>query len=126
VEAAITVQTLLRETGARAGRIGDIILAGVLLVVTLPLMIVMAIAIRCDSPGPILIRGPRIGRHGRRFLALKFRVRSGSSWPRRADVTFVGNIIHFLRIDDLPQLLNVLRGEMTCIPRNREDLFFLD
>jgi lipopolysaccharide/colanic/teichoic acid biosynthesis glycosyltransferase len=126
VEAAITVQTLLRETGARARRIGDIILAGVLLVVTLPLMIVVAIAIKCDSPGPILIREPRIGRHGRRCLALKFRITGGSGSQGRADVTFVGNIIHFLRIDDLPQLLNVLRGEMTCAPRDRDDLFFLD
>ena len=89
-------------------------------------MIFVAIAIKCDSRGPILIREPRIDRRGRRFLALKFRITSGSSSLGRADVTFVGNIIHFLRIDDLPQLLNVLRGEMTCVSRDRDDLFFLD
>ena len=72
-------------------------------------------------------REPRVDRFGRRFCALKFRITGdGGGSPGGADITFVGNIIHFLRIDNLPQLINVLRGEMTCMIGDADTPFFLD
>src|SRR3982074_2861392 len=59
--------------GARARRFGDFAAACVLIAVTLPLMIIVAIAIRCDSPGPVFERKQRIGSDGRRFDVLSFR-----------------------------------------------------
>jgi len=116
----------LPGTGVRAGRIGDLLLGSVLLLVTLPLAIFVAIAIKLDSPGPILVRERRIDRYGRRFFTLKFRITGDSGSSGSADITFVGNIIHFLRIDNLPQLINVLRGEMTCMTGDSDSPFFLD
>jgi len=103
----------------------NVAFAGVLLIVTLPLMILVAIAIKLDSRGPILVREPRVDRRGRRFLALRFRITADGS-PREAEVTFVGNIIHYLRVDNLPQLSNVLRGEMTCFTGDSDCTFLLD
>lgn len=104
----------------------DLVLASVLLLVTLPLAILVAIAIKLDSRGPILVREPRVDRRGRRFFALKFRITGDSGSPGNADITFVGSIIHFLRIDNLPQLINVLRGEMTCMIGAPDTPCFLD
>jgi len=115
----------LPETGVRAGRVCDLFLGSLLLLVTLPLAIFVATAIKLDSPGPILVRERRIDRYGRRFFALKFRITGDSGSQRDAHITFVGNIIHFLRIDTLPQLINVLRGEMTCMAGD-DSSFFLD
>lgn len=115
----------MREAGPRTGRIRDIVLGSVFVVITLPLLIFVAIAIKCDSPGPILVREPRIDQHGRRFYALKFRITANRT-SSGGGVTFVGNIIRFLRIDDLPQLINVLRGEMTCAADDPDSLFFLE
>jgi lipopolysaccharide/colanic/teichoic acid biosynthesis glycosyltransferase len=116
----------LPETGVRAGRACDLFLGSVLLLITLPLAFFVAIAIKLDSPGPILVRERRIDRYGRRFFALKFRITGDSGSQRDADITFVGNIIHFLRIDNVPQLINVLRGEMTCMMGDADSVFFLD
>jgi len=125
-EAAISDLTRSAETGVRAKRIADLVLASVLLLVTLPLAILVAIAIKLDSPGPVFVRERRVDRYGRRFCALSFRIAGNSGSPGHADITFVGNIIHFLRIDNLPQLINVLRGEMTCIIGAVDTPFFLD
>lgn len=107
----------------------DIVLAGILLVIILPLMIITAIAIKCDSRGPVLLREERRDLRGRRFFAFKFRstvYRRVPMWPVDPQVTFVGSIIRFLSVDKLPQLINVLRGEMTCVPGDPEYLFFLE
>ena len=120
-------QTRLTETGVRAGRIGDLALASILLLVTLPLAIFVAIAIKLDSAGPIFVRERKLDRYGRRFFALNFRIIGDSSSPGGSDkLTFVGNAIRSLRIDNLPQLINVLRGEMTCVMGDPDFLFFLD
>jgi len=116
----------LRRIGVRASRIGDVFLASILLVITLPLAIFVAVAVKLDGRGPILVRERRIDRHGRRFFALKFRTTGDGGSRGDANTTFVGNIICFLRIDNLPQLINVLRGEMTCIPGDPDTPFFFD
>jgi lipopolysaccharide/colanic/teichoic acid biosynthesis glycosyltransferase len=107
----------------------DIVLASFLLLLALPLMILVAIAISCDSRGPVLVWEQRVGPRGRQFWALKFRStahRAGAYLYGEPEATFVGGIIHTLRLDPLPQLVNVLRGEMTCLPADPGHLFFLE
>lgn len=101
-------------------RLADAVIAGVLLAFTLPLMIIVAVAIRLDSPGPVFARESCIGRRGRRFQMLHFRttvhehaeLRPGWAKP---EVTRVGGFLRYARIDGLPQLLNLLAGDMSVI-----------
>jgi len=113
-------------------RLTDIVLSVALLVFTLPLMLLTTLAIHCDSRGPALYRQERVGLHGRPFTVLKFRsMRTdaearGPVWAAQRDprVTRVGSFIRMTRIDELPQLLNVLRGEMSFIgPRPERPVF---
>jgi sugar transferase (PEP-CTERM system associated) len=114
-------------------RFVDIVLSTLLLVLTSPLMLVTAILIRLDSAGPILYRQIRFGRDGREFELLKFRSMrddaesaSGPTWATAYDprTTRVGRMIRSLRIDELPQLINVLRGEMSFVgPRPEREHF---
>lgn len=116
-------------------RIFDIVCALVLIVLSLPVMIVTAIAIKLDSRGPVLYRQERLGVNGTTFQVAKFRSmrvdaeRDGK--PRWASVhddrvTKVGNIIRRLRIDELPQLFNVLKGEMSLVGPRPERPFFVE
>jgi exopolysaccharide biosynthesis polyprenyl glycosylphosphotransferase len=101
----------------------DIALSLALLVFTLPLMLLTALAIKLDSAGPVLYRQERVGFGGRHFTLLKFRSmrpdaeQRGPVWAASGDprVTRVGSVIRLVRIDELPQLLNILRGEMSFI-----------
>ncbi len=95
-----------------------------LLVATVPLMAVVAVLIAVDSPGGVLYRQERIGRHGQAFLLLKFRSMRADAeiggtprWAQKHDprVTRIGHFIRQTRIDELPQLLNVLRGDMSIV-----------
>ncbi|MGC8468527.1 MAG: exopolysaccharide biosynthesis polyprenyl glycosylphosphotransferase [Acetobacteraceae bacterium] len=105
-------------------RAADIGFALALLVATAPLMLLAAVAIRLDSAGPVFYRQERVGRDGRSFMLVKFRSMSldaeaglGPCWAAEHDsrVTRVGRFIRRVRIDELPQLFNVLRGEMSMI-----------
>ena len=110
-------------------RLRDLVIAGGLIFLVLPLMFFVAIAIKCDSGGPTLSWEQRIGPRGQRFWACRFRITAQGDTTRFGDkkqLTFVGDLIHWLRIDTLPQLVNVLRGEMTCIPGDPQRPFFLD
>jgi len=98
----------------------DFCLALVGLLVSLPVAVIVAIAVKLDSPGPVLLRHVRVGRKGRTFRLYRFR----STWSQsdrplpglgEEDLTRVGRIIRPLRIDDLPQLVNVLKGEMALV-----------
>jgi exopolysaccharide biosynthesis polyprenyl glycosylphosphotransferase len=108
---------------AAVQRLTDIVLSLALLALTLPLMLLTAVLIRLDSPGPVLYRQERVGLYGRRFTLLKFRsMRTdaearGPVWAAQRDprVTRVGAFIRMVRIDELPQLINVLRGQMSFI-----------
>lgn len=106
----------------RAGkRILDCILATVGLVVIMPVMALCAIAVRFSSPGPILFKQTRIGKDGNPFLILKFRsMRVTPAGPRitAADdsrVTPVGKWLRKWKLDELPQLINVIKGEMSLV-----------
>jgi exopolysaccharide biosynthesis polyprenyl glycosylphosphotransferase len=113
---------------------GDILLSLALLLFTLPLMLVTALLIRLEGPGPVLYRQQRVGLHGRPFMLLKFRSMRvnaeahGPVWASSRDlrVTRVGAIIRRTRIDELPQLVNVLRGEMSFIGPRPERPHFVD
>lgn len=97
-------------------RLSDAAIAGILLILTLPLMLVIALAIRLETPGPAFERQTVI-EHDRRFRRWQFRTalhdpnQSVPLWARRP--TQIGRLLWITRIDTLPQLFNVLRGEMT-------------
>jgi exopolysaccharide biosynthesis polyprenyl glycosylphosphotransferase len=104
-------------------RAADVVLAGFLLAFTLPLMALTALLIKLDSPGPLFYLQERVGRHGRPFRIIKFRSMrtdaeaGGPVWAKTRDarVTRVGAFIRLTRIDELPQFINILRGEMSLI-----------
>jgi sugar transferase (PEP-CTERM system associated) len=113
-----------RQGHAIAKRIADILLATVGLLLALPLMAVAAIAVRMSSPGSALYHQVRVGKDGRPFTIHKFRsMRSdaeagtGAVWAVAGDprVTPVGRFLRRTRIDELPQLWNVLKGEMSFV-----------
>ena len=93
------------------------------LLLSWPFMILVALAIKVDSSGPVFYRQRRVGQKGKEFDVLKFRSMrqdaeiNGPQWAEKEDprVTRVGSVIRKLRLDELPQLLNVLRREMSFI-----------
>jgi sugar transferase (PEP-CTERM system associated) len=118
-----------------AKRVLDVVLSMVLLVLCAPLALLAAVLIVLDSRGPVLYRQERMGSGGREFRLVKFRSmvrdaekRSGPTWARTNDprVTRVGRIIRKLRIDELPQLVNVLRGEMSFVGPRPERKHFVE
>ena len=108
---------------AAAKRALDLVLAAVLLMLLAAPMVAIALLVRCDSRGPVLFRQRRIGLHGRDFRLLKFRTMHAATadgfcvQARRRDprVTRVGAWLRRLSIDEWPQLINVLRGEMSLV-----------
>jgi lipopolysaccharide/colanic/teichoic acid biosynthesis glycosyltransferase len=111
-------------------RLADFVIACVLLAITLPLMIIVALAIKLEGVGPVLERQTCIGRSDRRFQMLKFRTvvhdreHMKPMWAR--NTTQVGQFLRLTRIDALPQLINVLRGEMSVIDSAGSSPSFLD
>jgi len=111
------------EAGEAAKRALDLGLGLVLLVLLLPLLLLIALAVVLDDPGPALYAQVRVGRGGAPFRLLKFRSmvrdaeRDGPRWASLGDprVTRVGRVIRRYRLDELPQLLNVLAGEMSLV-----------
>lgn len=100
------------------------LIAAVALLFSAPILLITAILVKLTSPGPVLYRQRRVGLNGRTFFVYKFRsmyhdaeTRTGAVWASRNDprITPLGRFIRKTRIDELPQLLNVLRGEMTIV-----------
>jgi lipopolysaccharide/colanic/teichoic acid biosynthesis glycosyltransferase len=115
-------------------RVIDVLFASTLLVITAPVLALAALAIKLDSPGPVLFRQKRCGLNGRVFDVLKLRSMSADAEKRRGElielnemdgpvfkirndprVTRVGRWLRRLSIDEVPQLWNVLRGEMSVV-----------
>ncbi len=132
----------LHGEGFRSGRLSlaikrlvDIAVSLLLLGLTFPLILATSIAIKLDSPGALLYRQQRVGLLGRPFTLLKFRSMEANAeaagqprWAAKGDprVTRVGAFIRQTRIDELPQLLNVLRGEMSLIGPRPERPHFVE
>jgi exopolysaccharide biosynthesis polyprenyl glycosylphosphotransferase len=114
-------------------RVTDVVGAAIALILISPIMAIIALAIRIDSPGPILFRQERIGRRGRRFALLKFRTMVVDAENRVSEllessqdphwlklehdprVTRVGRFLRLMSLDELPQFWNVLRGQMSLV-----------
>ena len=105
-------------------RVFDIILSSVALIVLSPLLLVVAAIIKIESPGPVIFKQVRLGRFGKPFTIYKFRSmcvnaeKTGSgqySFKNDPRVTKVGHIIRALSVDELPQLINILKGDMSLI-----------
>lgn len=113
----------------------DIVLTGVGLVLISPLLLWAALAVKLTSPGPVFYRQERMGRDGRLFDIYKFRTmyldaedRSGPVWAKAGDprATPVGAILRRFSIDELPQLWNVLKGDMSLVGPRPERPFFIE
>ena len=115
-----------RSRSYRAGkRVFDVAVASILLLAVAPLFPVIALLIVLDSPGPVFFVQQRVGQHGRGFGMLKFRSMvpgEAGSAPRRAKpdgddprITRVGRWLRRTSLDELPQLINVIRGEMSLV-----------
>lgn len=115
--------------GVAAKRIFDIVASMVGLIVVSPLMLGIAIAIKTTSSGPVFYSSRRVGRHGRHFGILKFRtmvVDADKIGPRVTvcddpRITRIGCLLRRTKLDELPQLINVLRGEMSLVGPRPED-----
>ncbi len=124
-------------------RIFDLVVGGLTVVITLPLLIIISIAIKLDSPGPVLFKQKRVGENGRVFEMYKFRsmvagadqkledimqVDEQGNWihksPDDPRVTKTGRFIRRTSLDELPQIINVLKGEMSLVgPRPELPVF---
>jgi lipopolysaccharide/colanic/teichoic acid biosynthesis glycosyltransferase len=111
--------------GPQIWKVGlDFVLACVLMLFATPVMLVAALLVRLTSPGPVLYRQTRLGLHGRRYTIYKIRSMyhdcerlTGPRWSTPGDsrVTWIGKILRATHIDELPQLWNILRGEMSLV-----------
>jgi len=125
-------QSALRRGAWRVKRLFDVACAGLGLLVSAPVIGLIAAAVRADSPGPILFRQRRVGQDGREFELLKFRsmhVRhnGATSWAATStDQTMVGRWLRRTSLDELPQLWNVLRGDMSLVGPRPERPHFVD
>jgi sugar transferase (PEP-CTERM system associated) len=113
----------------------DVIVSFIGLLIAAPIALITAVAIRLESVGPIFYRQERVGQDERRFTLIKFRSMAenaeenvGPVWATENDprVTRVGAIIRKLRIDEIPQMLNVLKGEMSFVGPRPERPFFVE
>lgn len=115
--------------GQMLKRLFDIVMSVALLVVFSPLFAAIALVIKLTSPGPVFYRATRIGRDGETFKLYKFRSmvvdadRSGPGITTAGDarVTRIGRILRKSKLDELPQFINVLRGEMSLVGPRPED-----
>ncbi len=116
-------------------RVFDIVSALILLVLTLPLMLVTALLVKLESPGPVFYSQERVGLNGRVFKVVKFRSMRNDAekdgvprWATAGDsrVTRIGRILRKVRIDELPQLFCVLKGDMSMVGPRPERPYFVD
>ena len=115
-------------------RLFDLLVSGALLLPATPLMLALVVLIRLDSKGPAFYRQDRVGRNGRQYALWKLRSmrtdaeKNGAVWAQTNDdrVTRIGRFIRKTRMDEIPQVLNVLRGEMSFVGPRPERRVFID
>lgn len=113
----------------------DIVISFAILFVGLPLWLLVALMIRLDSKGPVFYTQERVGKDGERFRVIKFRsmyhdaeLESGPVWANRGDprITRIGKLLRKARIDEVPQFINVLDGDMSLVGPRPERPFFVE
>lgn len=125
---------LRNRTKIATKRFFDIIYASLLLILLSPVMLITAIAIKLESKGSLFYRQKRLGLYNIEFEVIKFRSMTanaeanGAQWAQKNDprATKVGNFIRKTRIDEIPQLFNILRGEMSLIGPRPERAVFIE
>ncbi len=126
---------LMPEWEKKAKRILDIFISILILIISAPVIFATAIAIKLDSKGPIFYTQERCGLNGKPFRIVKFRSMhaeaekaTGPVWSQKDDprITRVGKFIRKVRIDELPQMINVLKGEMSLVGPRPERPFFVE
>lgn len=114
-------------------RLFDLISSIIAVIILFIPMIIIAIAIKIDSPGPIIYKQERLGLNGKKFYIKKFRSmkndaeKNGPQWADKNDtrVTKVGNFLRKSRLDEIPQFFNVIKGDMSLIgPRPEREVFY--
>jgi len=118
-----------------AKRLFDLFVAILALTLFSPLLLIIAIAIKLDSRGPVLFSQERVGKNGKPFKVIKFRTmiqdaeaETGPVWATESDprITRVGKVLRHLRLDEIPQAINILRNEMSLVGPRPERKFFVD
>lgn len=112
-----------RKGSLIAKRIFDVIVAGILVVILSPILLILSILIKMDSKGPVMFRQVRVTTYGKPFRIFKFRTmvnnadKIGTQVTTKGDarVTRMGKLLRGCRLDELPQLFNVLKGEMSFV-----------
>jgi len=106
----------------RLKRLFDVVVSGLALIFLSPLMALIAVAVKLNSPGPVLFRQRRVGKDGKEFVLYKFRTMfqepgasEGMGEENLERLTRVGRFLRLTRLDELPQLFNVLKGEMSLV-----------
>ena len=116
-------------------RILDITVSILILIISLPLWLLIAVAIKINSRGPIVFNQERVGKDENMFFMHKFRTmnqdaekHSGPIWSQKDDprITSVGNFLRRTRLDEIPQFINVLSGEMSLVGPRPERPFFIE
>ncbi len=135
---AIDTQHTIRKQNANVKyypyvkRLLDILLSLLALPIAIPIILIFAVIIKLETPGPAFFLQERVGLHGKYFKVIKLRSmrvnaeKNGAQWAAKNDprVTKVGAFIRKTRIDELPQLFNVLKGDMSLIgPRPERPMF---
>jgi exopolysaccharide biosynthesis polyprenyl glycosylphosphotransferase len=126
---------LMPEWEKKLKRLMDVLTSLIILIISLPVIIITAIAIKLTGRGPIFFKQERSGMNGNAFKIIKFRSmyedaeeNTGPVWSSKDDprVTKVGKIIRRVRIDELPQMINVLKGQMSIVGPRPERPFFVE
>lgn len=116
-------------------RLMDLVIASTVLIVMLPLMIIISVAIKWNSSGPVIYTQKRVGKNGKLFTMYKFRTmhndaeaETGPTWASENDprVTAVGALLRKTRLDEIPQFYNVLKGEMSLVGPRPERPYFVE
>lgn len=126
---------LMPEWEKKLKRLMDIVVSLLILILSAPITILTSIAIKIDSEGPIFFKQERLGQNGKPFNVYKFRSMikdaekyTGPVWSTKDDprVTRMGKFVRKVRIDEIPQMLNVLKGEMSLVGPRPERAFFVE
>ncbi len=126
---------LMPEWEKKLKRLMDIVLSLALIIITFPITFLSALAIRLESKGPIFYRQERMGMNGKIFRIVKFRTMikdaekyTGPVWSAKDDprITKVGRLIRKMRVDEIPQVFNVLKGDMSFVGPRPERPFFVE